>query len=108
MNYTDISYNMERQPQLKGMSQDEMFRLLKDAVISIRKELFPGRKVSTYLSEQISLLDGFVLLLALNDEISEVKSGRAIDKLKRSAPWYFFGTTVSLPTDLALSPKMTL
>lgn len=83
MNYADISYNMERQPQLKGMSQDEMFRLLKDTVITIRKELFPGRKVSTYLSEQISLLDGFVLLLALNDEISEVKTGRPVDKLKR-------------------------
>ena len=37
MNYADISYNMERQPQLKGMSQDEMFRLLKDTVITIRK-----------------------------------------------------------------------
>ena len=83
VNYADISYNMERQPQLKGMSQDEMFRLLKDTVITIRKDLFPGRKVSTYLSEQISLLDGFVLLLALNDEISEVKAGRPVDKLKR-------------------------
>lgn len=83
MNYTDISYNTERQPQLKGMSRDEMFHLLKDTVIAIRKELFPGRKVSTYLSEQISLLDGFVLLLALNDEISEVKAGRPVDKLKR-------------------------
>ena len=83
VNYADISYNMERQPQLKGMSQDEMFRLLKDTVITIRKELFPGRKVSTYLSEQISLLDGFVLLLALNDAISEVKAGRPVDKLKR-------------------------
>lgn len=51
MNYADISYNTERQPQLKGMSRDEMFHLLKDTVIAIRKELFPGRKVSTYLSE---------------------------------------------------------
>ena len=83
VNYADISYNMERQPQLKGMSQDEMFRLLKDTVITIRKDLFPVRKVSTYLSEQISLLDGFVLLLALNDAISEVKAGRPVDKLKR-------------------------
>lgn len=83
MNYADILYDTERQPQMKGMNRDEMFHILKDTVIEIRKELFPGRKVSTYLSEQISLLDGFVLLLALNDKISEVKSGRPVDKLKR-------------------------
>ena len=49
VNYADISYNMERQPQLKGMSQDEMFRLLKDTVITIRKDLVP-RAESQYVS----------------------------------------------------------
>ena len=41
------------------------------------------RNGNTYLPDQISLLDGFILLLALNDEISEVKAGRPVDKLKR-------------------------
>ena len=83
MNYTEITYNTERQPQFKGVSRDERFRLLKETVTAIRRELFPGRKVSSYLPEQISLLDGFILLLALNDQITEVRSGRPIDKLKR-------------------------
>lgn len=83
MNYAEIVYNVERQPGLKGTGADERFRILKETVVNIRKELFPGRKVSTYLPDQISLLDGFILLLALNDPITEVKSGRPIDKLRR-------------------------
>ena len=83
MDYAEMVYNTERQPQFKGVSADERLRLLKETVGAIRKELFPGRKVSTYLPEQISLLDGFILLQALNDQISEVKEGRPLDKLKR-------------------------
>ena len=82
MNYTDISYNLNRQPKLKGTSSDERLQMLKETVQGIKCELF-RRNVSSYLPEQISLLEGFILLLALNDEISEVRSGRPIDKLKR-------------------------
>ena len=83
MNYHEISYDMERQPQLSGMSPEEKQKQLKEKVVSIRKDLFPGQKVSTYLQDKISLLDGFVLLLALNDEMAEVRNGTPIDKLKR-------------------------
>lgn len=82
MNYTDISYNLNRQPKLKGTSSDERLQMLKETVQGIKRELF-RRNVSSYLPEQISLLEGFILLLALNDEISEVRSGRPVDKLKR-------------------------
>ena len=80
--YAAIRYNTERQPELKGMGQETRFKHLKETVIGIRRELFRG-KISTYLSEQISLLDGFILLLALNDEISESKGGNPVDKLRR-------------------------
>lgn len=80
--YMAIRYNTDRQPELKGMSQEARFKHLKETVIGIRRELFRG-KISTYLSEQISLLDGFILLLALGDEISESKSGKPVDKLRR-------------------------
>lgn len=82
MNYADIHYNLERQPELEKLGDSERFHILKDTVCSIRKELF-RRSVNTFLPEQISLLDGFILLMALNDEISEVNSGKAIDQLKR-------------------------
>ena len=82
MNYMDIAYNLERQPELKGVGKEDTFKYLKDRVYAIKRELF-RRNVSAYLPEQISLLDGFILLLALNDEISEVRSGNPIDKLKR-------------------------
>lgn len=80
--YNEIHYNLKRQPELKGLDSAGQLRRLKETVVSIRKELFRGN-VSSYLSEQISLLDGFILLLALNDEISETRSGKPVDKLKR-------------------------
>lgn len=82
MNYGDINYNLDRQPELKGTGTDERLRLLKETVCAVKKELF-HRNVSAYLPDQISLLDGFILLLALNDEITEVKTGKPINKLKR-------------------------
>ena len=48
----------------------------------IRRQLFK-RNVNRYLLDQISLLEGFILLLALNDEISEARAGQPIDKLRR-------------------------
>ena len=36
MNYNEIAYNLERQPQLKGMSKEERFRRLKEAVAEIK------------------------------------------------------------------------
>lgn len=82
MNYADIEYNLERQPELKGAEPKERLCMLKETVFSIKKELF-RKNVNSYLPEQISLLEGFIILLALNDEITEVKSGRALDKLRR-------------------------
>ncbi|MCC8150318.1 MAG: TIGR02710 family CRISPR-associated CARF protein [Lachnospiraceae bacterium] len=82
MNYADLEYNLERQPQLKGMQSGERLRLLTETVVSIKTSLFK-RNVSTFLPDKISLLEGFILLLALNDEISETKSGKPLDKLKR-------------------------
>lgn len=82
MNYSEISYNLERQPELIDLENDERLRILKETVQGIKKELFK-KNVNDYLPDQISLLEGFILLLALNDKISETKSGRPVDKLKR-------------------------
>lgn len=82
MNYADLVYDLERQPHLKGMQNGDRIKILKETVFSVKTELFK-RKVSDFLPDKISLLDGFILLLALNDEISVAKSGKPVDKLKR-------------------------
>lgn len=82
MNYRDIIYNTERCPEMEGKDADERKRLLEKTVYDIRRQLFK-RNVNRYLLDQISLLEGFILLLALNDEISEARAGQPIDKLRR-------------------------
>ncbi len=82
MNYKDAVYDLRRQPEMEGLNAQQRLAALKETVVAIRQDLFK-RNISTYLPDQISLLDGFILLLAFNDEISESRSGRAIDKLKR-------------------------
>ncbi len=46
----------------------EEFQNLKNKVIELKKGLF-GKCSSTYLPEQISLLEGFILLAALGDPV---------------------------------------
>lgn len=82
MKYAELAYNLERQPHLEGMTGEERLKWLKETVIYIRKELFK-KNINPNLSDQISLLDGFILLLALNDEMFEENDGRPMDKLRR-------------------------
>lgn len=82
MKYAELAYNLERQPHLEGMTGEERLKWLKETVIYIRKELFK-KNINPNLSDQISLLDGFILLLALNDEMFEENGGRPMDKLRR-------------------------
>jgi hypothetical protein len=42
-----------------------------------------GKNVSTYLPEQVSLLEGFIILTALGDPITHLSKGNSMDKLKR-------------------------
>ncbi len=83
VNYADLVYDLKRQPELQGLSGQERFERLKETVSEIKQSLFKNSSGSTYLPDKISLLDGFILLLALNDEISESRTGKPIDKLKR-------------------------
>ena len=54
---------------------------MKEKVQDIKKQLFG--KSSNYLPEQVSLLEGFIILLALGDPIVSDQEGHGIDKLKR-------------------------
>lgn len=56
--------------------------MLKKKVEQIKKMVF-GKFSGNYLPEQVSLLEGYIILLALGDEISQNRNGRHIDKMKR-------------------------
>ena len=47
---------------------EEQFQMIKSKAVGLKKELF-GKCSSSYLPEQISLLEGFILLAALEDPI---------------------------------------
>ena len=60
---------------------EEEFNKLKERVAELKKAVF-GRNTSAYLPEQISLLEGFILLAALEDPI--IWDGKnTVPKLKR-------------------------
>lgn len=81
MDYMNISYNFEQKPEMESMTPEERFSQLKKETAKIRKALYG--KENNYMSEQVSLLDGFVILQALGDPICKQNNGKYIDKLKR-------------------------
>lgn len=82
MDYKNIRYNFEQRPDLEGQSPEDCFSQLKNDINDIKKALY-GRVGNGYLPEQVSLLEGFVILQALGDPISRMENGRHVDKLKR-------------------------
>lgn len=82
MDYLNISYNFQRRPDMEPKTAEERFAQLKKDINEIKRALH-GKNGSNYLPEQVSLLEGFVILQALGDPISRMENGRHIDKLKR-------------------------
>lgn len=81
MDYKNIKYNAKSNCEFIKLSQEEQFKLLKNKVREIKKELFG--KDFDFLPDQVSLLEGFILLLALNDPIIKTVNGKGIDILRR-------------------------
>ncbi len=82
MDYLHIKPDEKKHPEWKSMEAKELFRLVKERYQEARMGVF-GRTNSVFLSEQVSLLDGFILLAALDDDISKMKNGKPLEKLKR-------------------------
>ena len=55
---------------------------IRDNMNNIRESMF-GRQTNRFLPDQVSLLDGYMLLLALGDAISKAQNGRDIDFLRK-------------------------
>ena len=76
MDYSALDYS---KIQLDGKIDLERIR---ENMNRIREGMF-GKQTNRYLPDQISLLDGYMLLLALGDAISKVPNGRDLDFLRR-------------------------
>lgn len=82
MDYENIKYNLKNMPEIEGHPKEERFGILKNKVYKIKQELF-GKNVSSYLPEQTSLLEGFIILYALGDSIITVADKNGMNQLKR-------------------------
>lgn len=82
MEYNTLEYDLQQTPEVEGLDQAERFRWLKEQTVAVRQQLF-NRTGNSYLPDQVTLLEGFIILLALKDPISMRQNGRHVDKLKR-------------------------
>lgn len=82
MVYENVVFRSESQKSLNVLSGPDKREWLKSAVFEVKKQLFP-RTDSRFLPEQVSLLEGYILLSVLEDEIFAVQKGSAIQLLKR-------------------------
>lgn len=82
MNYLQIKYNKKYEPAYENLDAKQQFELFRGKVREIKTELY--RKTgSDYLPDQVSLLEGFIMLTALGDPIIHTDGKRELDKLKR-------------------------
>ena len=81
MDYTKIKFDLKRRPELEKLPAGERMKWLEHEVEQIRSQLF--RRYNSYLPDQVSLLDGFVILTALGDPITEGPNKDPINVLKQ-------------------------
>ena len=82
MDYLQLKPDLDKHPEWAGLGTKELFGIMKERYGEIKRSIF-GKSANPYMAEQVSLLDGFILLAALDDGISESRNGNRIEKLKR-------------------------
>ena len=82
MVYENIVFMAEDQREMNSLPGEAKREWLKSAIFEVKKQLFP-RTDSRYLPEQISLLEGFILLSVLEDGILTAQRGSVLQRLRR-------------------------
>mgnify|MGYP002584523639 FL=1 len=82
MSYLNIKFLAPDQLQNNQMEPSKKQEWIKEEVYQIKSKMFRN-DVGKYLPDQVSLLEGFMILSALNDPIMAVQHGDPIEKLKR-------------------------
>ena len=80
--YYNIAFDKDKFPQVANMTSQERFEFYKKEVNAIKFEVF-GKNANQYLAEQISLLDGFIQLAALKDDLLLLDEKSVVDKIRR-------------------------
>lgn len=78
--YHSIQYHFEQTPEYQGVSEQQQLEKLQDSVYRIRQQIFTKAKREKSLTLKIALMDGFILLLALKDQL--VFSGDLKESIK--------------------------
>ncbi len=88
MNYGEMIISDRKCPETKGMSATEKLDWLKHEVSIIKKDLFK-KDMNTFLPDQVSLLEGFIILMALRDpmikDINLLKKMRSMVYLRNNS-----------------------
>ena len=82
MDYKAIRYNTKDFPEFQDITPEEGIQKLKAKVREIKISVF-GKCNSDYLPEQVSLLEGYIILAALGDPIIHDEAEKDINLLKR-------------------------
>ena len=82
MDYGNIKFQAPDQSIYNELEPSKKRDWLKEEVYQIKSKMFRN-DVGKYLPDQVSLLEGFMILSALHDPIIEVQNGNQLEKLKR-------------------------
>ncbi len=82
MRYLNMKPNIMQKHELKDMVPEDRVTWLKSEVFRIKGELFKNNK-NAYLPDQVSLLEGFIILEALGDPITNSGTGSNINLLRQ-------------------------
>lgn len=80
--FLEIKYPVRRFPELKGKRKEDCLEWYTKEISAMKQKIF-GKPAGKYMSEQISLLDGYIHLAVLQDEIMGGKGQDSIGMLKR-------------------------
>lgn len=81
-NFLNIQFDSKKTPEYKKLSAEDRLTKYKQEMYDIKLKVF-GKCSSSYLSEQISLLEGFLHLTALKDELMTFNKIDPIAKCKK-------------------------
>lgn len=82
MDYQQIKPDRNKHPEWINLDSKELLGVIKERYGEIKSSIF-GKSGNLYMADQVSLLDGFIILAALDDDISENRKGSRVEKLKR-------------------------
>ncbi|MCD8148454.1 MAG: TIGR02710 family CRISPR-associated CARF protein [Clostridiales bacterium] len=105
MDYQHIHYDLARQPELKETNEEARLNYFRTRVSDTKTELFK-KNGSRPLPEQVSLLEGFIMLHALQDAILPTEERAAQAMLKRIRAMVYLRNNSIFAHGLGAIPKV--